>query len=338
MMKLLDFITTNLVYIAGTEPGSILDTVKWRQPEIQQLEMNTDLHAHPRIRSRREFFETLDAMVDHNVEILAITTHEKGVKGEKDFWQVKDLVREMDLPGYDDLGLAFNIKHGGKVLTLVGATEVKTRIMPVNGLVDVLALMPDRGLSEHVEQGMPFRRYVERCREYNAICIGAHLYTIHDPEGVIPFRLATLADKSPIKHQAFIALDGVDCPSSNTGWMLASNRMLTEDYVKRTGRLPLGTSDAHGTSRHTRYEIGRGGTIFQRRRYATGEELRENLRGWIRSGDYRPYCNPTPSLQFVKSIALEQPAVTELKIKAFDRIDGALSAAWSAVLNYRERS
>ncbi|MBW2964525.1 hypothetical protein KY363_03625 [Candidatus Woesearchaeota archaeon] len=311
-MNIAEFMLGNLEYILRTEPGSVLNTVRLKQPRRQQGEKIADLHAHPYITTPYTFFRTLDTMVQNNVDMLAMTTHGNGNKREMDFQAVRNMLGTLS-PNvrYRDMETAVVVEHGGKELTLVGAYEMYTELKGVRGKLDVLALMPDAGFEEEAKQGMTYQEYAELCREYNGIVVGAHPYTLWDPygpDGLFRFRLADKDERLAIRAQMFTDAESIDQVSSNAAWMVMSNHRARSDFLKVTGRPCLSNSDAHSNTTWTRNEIGRSGNLISLHEHDTGQELREELRKRIIWGDFRTYTNYTPALQFLMSIALDKPS------------------------------
>lgn len=308
-MKLSEFIKANVKYFIETELGSFIDTVASRQPIISYDETNSDLHTHPYISSVNDLYDTLDVLVKNNVDICAITTHGKGDSREFDFWKVKKLIEKANLISkldYDDKKTAFKITHKDKRLTFVGAYEMYVLLKGVKGRIDIVSLMPEKGFEKIAESGLEFEDYMKMNRDYGAIVIGAHPYTIWDPygpKGFFKFKLATEDDRKRILDNLFSYVDSVDLVSTNCAWMVRSDELLQQDYQGK----PLANSDAHSTNHYTRNEIGRSGNIFRLENHITGDTLREQLRYRIISNSFRTYFNHSPSLQFLQAIVLNKP-------------------------------
>ena len=318
-MRLTEFIRANLRYVIEVEPGSFIDTVVSKQPLILPNETNADLHTHPYIASVGELQDTLDVMVENNVDLCAITTHGKGDSREFDFWKVKKLIEENSLAdilsyqelSYQDLGLAFQVTYKGKTMTFVGAYEMYVHLDGIQGRLDIISLMPERGFENAMKPELSFKESLRINQDYNAIVSVAHPYTIWDsygPAGLFKFRLGAKDDRKRIAEEMFPQVDVVDLVSTNCAWMIRSDELVERDYLELRGRKPLANSDAHSTRHLTRKEMGRSGNIFVLHDYSTGAELRGQLRGNILSDDFRTYHNHSPSIQFLLAIALNKPA------------------------------
>jgi len=308
-MKALDFIVANAKYFLTTVPGSLIDTVALKQPATGPRETIADLHVHPYITSIDDLADTMRIMKKNNVSMCAITTHGKGDSRERDYWTVRQMVKD-DGIDHDDLHHAFRIDWQGTKLTFVGAYEMYTEVEGVKGRVDVVALMPDRGFEERAEPGMSFDDYVDICREYEALVIGAHPYTLWDPYGpggFFRFRLATDDERSAMMENMFPKVLTVDRVASNAAWMVRSNELLMEDFWNSRMQKPLANSDAHSKNSYVRNEIGRAGNIFRLERHEHGADLRDQLSSEISAGNFRTYLNYTPAVQFLMSIALDKP-------------------------------
>ncbi|NYZ74171.1 hypothetical protein H0O00_03440 [Candidatus Micrarchaeota archaeon] len=291
-------------YLMETEPGSIalLRTVRSQRPEISATQYVADLHAHPYIshaNTRGDFFHTLKIMVKNNVSALAVTTHGKGNPREMDFWDIKEFILANDLGSaleFRDVGSTFSIKHNGKRLEFIASYEMYVEVPGVSGRVDVVNLLPEKGFIEKARPGMTLSDYAKLNRDYDAIMIGAHPYTIwdpHGPRGFFRFRIASDGERKAIQDNYFPLMDAVDRVSSNCAWMIESNALLLQDFGKT-----LTNSDAHCKTRYVRHELGRAGNILKH-----GIGLREA----ILSGQYRNYLRYTPILQFLISIAFDKP-------------------------------
>ncbi|MBU0980371.1 MAG: hypothetical protein KJ709_06175 [Nanoarchaeota archaeon] len=294
-MRFSDFIKANLSYLKATLPS--------RRPVLHDGGMLCDLHAHPYIHSRKTLIDTFDVMVRNNVSLLTLGTHGRGNAREYDFWEVKELMQKEGIK-FEDKGIAFTVKHHGKTLTLIGGYEPPIHFKGIVGKIDILTLMPDPDFQLHLKKDMMFKDYLKLSRRHNGIVIGAHCYTIGDPEGrngIIKFRLANSEDKKILKKSLFPFVDGLDTVSSNVLWMLRSNELIKEDYGK-----PLANSDAHSPSHHTRLEIGRSGNIMKLKPWKTGKDLRGQLRHIIKTKQFEPILNYTPPLQFFRAIAIEK--------------------------------
>jgi len=308
-MRPSEFILANAKYLADTVPGSILDTVAKKQPEIGEDETIADLHIHPYITSIDDLIDTMRVMKKNNVSLCAITTHGKGDSRERDYWTVRQMVKDDGIE-HDDLYHAFRIDWQGTKLTFVGAYEMYTEVDGVGGRMDVVALMPDKGFEDSARAGMSFKDYADICDEYEALVIGAHPYTLWDPYGpggFFRFRLATDDERSAMMESVFPRVLTVDMVASNAAWMVRSNDLLREDFLKCRMQRPLANSDAHSKNSYVRNEIGRAGNIFKLDRHENGADLREQLSNEISAGNFRTYLNYTPTVQFLISIAFDKP-------------------------------
>ncbi|RMF54979.1 hypothetical protein D6745_03535 [Candidatus Woesearchaeota archaeon] len=307
-MRFRDFLRGITSYSLETALGSILDTVRSGQPELKPGEIIADLHAHPYIYSENDLIDTLNAAKTNNVGILAVTCHATSKK-QHDLSGVKRLFQNstgyLCLLNRHDYGLSLSVDAIGKKITLVGAYETSVRLDGVSGGLDVLALMPDEGFSDHAKSGMPLDEYLDVARKHNAIIIGAHPFTIHDPYGpfgFFRFRLAKPEERVAIREKLFPEVESVDLVSDNAAWMVISDELVQQEYPGK----PLANSDAHGIDSRTRREIGRSGNIFSLDKEPVGEELRNELRQAIVSGNFRTYHNHTPARQFLKSMVTYQ--------------------------------
>lgn len=308
-MKPTTFLRRNLEYMAETFSGSFIDTVKNGQPKMNGSEVNADLHVHPYIIDARTLFSTLDIMVRHNVDELAITTHGKGRNIEYDFWTVKEIIERNSVAKelkYEDKGIVFNVEYKGEKLSFEGAYEMYVIVPGIEGRVDIVSLMPNKGFEKEVRQGMELKDYIKLNKEYGAIIIGAHPYTIWYPFGpfrCIKFRLASEDDRKRLQDELFPFVDSVDLVATNTFWMTESNRLLQEDYSGK----PLANSDAHSVDNYARNEIGRSGNIFEKEGFAEGEIHRRNRKSAIVNNHFRTYYASMPCLKFFRSIVFHKP-------------------------------
>jgi len=264
-------------------------------------------------------YKTLNVLVKNNVGLCAITTHGDGSDNQLDFWKVKELIEKSDkaqVLNYEDLGLAFNLTYHDKKSTLVGAYEHGVLLSGINGRIDIISLMPDKGFEEEIKDGMNFDDYLKVSRRHNSIICGAHSYTIADPYGpfnFFKFRLASKDDRLRIMDHVFTQVDICDCVSTNCAWMTISNDLLGKDYKRVMKREPWYNSDAHATRRLTRNEIARAANIFILGTYNKGDELREKIREDTLSNQFNTYEGYSPSLQFVLGVALSEPPKRYLK-------------------------
>lgn len=308
-MNPLDFMISNVKYLIDTVPGSIVDTVTLKQPKIQPDETVADLHVHPYITSVDDLVDTMRIMHKNNVGLCAITTHGKGDSREMDYWTVRQMVKDCGIE-YEDLMQAFRITWQDRILTFIGAYEMYTKVEGVKGKVDVLSLMPDKGFEDKAKQDMAFIDFWDLNNQYNAMTIGAHPYTLWDPYGpggFFRFRLATVDEREAMKVDMFPMVMCVDLVASNAAWMVKSNELLAKDFWKSRTQKPLANSDAHAKNSYARNEIGRAGNIFRFRDYEQGIDLRAQLENDINLSEFETYLNHTPSLQFLISIALDNP-------------------------------
>ena len=301
-----EFIAANWEYFLNSIGGEVINTVNLKRPKVSDCVVAADLHTHPYISSRRDLYDTLDILVRNQVGLCAMTVHGTGNEREMTYWQVKDVIKEDGLSidlGFEDHGQAFTVKRKGRQLTLLPAYEISVYVPGVNGTMDIIALMADKKFTKAVtRQAMCADDFLDICHDHKAITIAAHPYTVHDPYGpgkFFKFRLATEDERSAIAEHVFPHVDCIDLVATNVAWMTKSNRLVMQDYHGK----PLANSDAHSTSHYTRMEIGRAGNIFQIDFWNNGQQLREQLRKKISEGDFTPYLNYTPSLQFLFGVA-----------------------------------
>ena len=299
-------------YLGKTFPGSFADTIRKSQPKKEKDEVFADLHAHPYITDKKSLYSTLDIMVAHNLDELAITTHMKWKGIESDFWQVKNLIQEKGLAEklcFEDQDLAFKLTHpeSGKELTFVGAYETDVRVpgFSRDACIHMVALMPDKGFEQEVQHGMRLDKYLRLDQDCSAITIAAHPYTVQDPWlfGLIPFRLAKSYERKAIQDEVFPFVDSVDLVATNALWMTESNKLLQEDYPNK----PLANSDAHSTGSYARKELGRAANIFQKEENGTGDAHREDLRTKIKTGWFKTYLAEMPVGRFARALVLHLP-------------------------------
>ncbi len=286
-MKLKDYLQSSSEYLVGC-------LKKDKQPLLKDNEIIADLHAHTDIFSIDDLYETLDSMVEHKVDLLAMTHRIYDCKNELSYDQVKRQIKnELD---YKDLGRAFKVTHKGKELTLVGAYEVEFYINKSSRYLNhMIVLMPDRGFDRYTKELKSLEYFTTLGREYNAILLGAHPYSVKNSQArskLSRYMVAPVEFHSSIEKNIFHAVDGVDCTASNVGWMKHSNNLLNERYNPK----PLWTSDATMKS-----DFGRAGTIFKLKDYKNGSELRNRLRNLIVTGQFRTYSGykpPTSALSY----------------------------------------
>ena len=306
-----------LKYILDTEPGSIpyfLDS-RFKMPKINPGQMVADLHAHPYINSQGAMIDTIDAMANHSVDILAITTHGSGNIREHDYWTVKEMCGNMGKIStemtFQDHGTYFTMDRNRKKFYFIGAYEKSVSVEGIEGKIDVVSIMPDKGLEKNLDSDINFDKYKKINDSFKALLIDVHPYTISDSYGpseffksIFKFRSATPQEREILQKRVFRNVDCIDTVSSNTAWMTQSNNDASNDYQKIFGKHPLANSDAHSNTQFTRREIGRSGNIFYFENFENDVTFREMLKLHIRNGLFDTYFNYTPSLQFVIGIAL----------------------------------
>ena len=203
---------------------------------------------------------------------------------ELDYDQIKRMIKEDKKLEYKDLGRAFKVTHKGKELTLVGAYEVEFYIKKHDRFLNhMIVLMPDDGFDKYTKELRSLDEFVELGREYNAILLGAHPYSVKNPQARTKLSRYMVApdDFQPlIEKNIFPKVDRVCEVSSNVGWMKKSNDLLEERCDKKA----LWASDASQKS-----DIGRAGTIFKLKDYKDGDELRYRLKKLIQTGQFRTY-------------------------------------------------
>ncbi|MCK5300139.1 MAG: hypothetical protein KAJ54_03220, partial [Candidatus Aenigmarchaeota archaeon] len=252
-MKLQDYLQSSSEYL--------LECLKKdNSPELDDNDTVADFHAHADIFSKQDLYDTLDSMVKNNVDLLAITHRILNLMGERTYDDVKGLIKEQHLEeelGYEDLGRAFRINHKGRKLTLVGAYEVEVSLDKNSRFLNhMIVLMPNKGFDKYIDKPRSLEDFTALGKEYKAILIGAHPYSVRDTQArsrLFKYRVAPSKYHSLIEKKFSPAVDCVDCVSSNVGWMKLSNDLLEKRYNKK----PLWTSDASIKS-----DFGRAGTIF----------------------------------------------------------------------------
>ena len=229
-MKLQDYLQSSSEYL--------LECLKKdNSPELDDNDTVADFHAHADIFSKQDLYDTLDSMVKNNVDLLAITHRILNLMGERTYDDVKGLIKEQHLEeelGYEDLGRAFRINHKGRKLTLVGAYEVEVSLDKNSRFLNhMIVLMPNKGFDKYIDKPRSLEDFTALGKEYKAILIGAHPYSVKDTQArsrLSKYRVAPFNYHSLIETKFFPAVDSVDCVSSNVGWMKHSNNLLEKRY------------------------------------------------------------------------------------------------------------
>lgn len=166
-------------------------------------------------------------------------------------------------PGsFEDMGVLVQVAHRGKQLYLMSAYEDYCTLEGVRGRTDLVIVGAEQGFAGRMREVESFEAKSTLAREYGAIVIASHPYTIWDPRGprgVVRFRLASARDRHTIHSKVFTSVDCVDLVATNCMWMVQSNELVQHHYPGK----PLCTSDAHAISGSVRREIGRSGSIFR---------------------------------------------------------------------------
>lgn len=284
----------------------------YRRPYPETLGIAVDLHCHLHIENPKQLKQIIKRASKNRVDLLGHTIHVGS--NEEDYWEVKDLaLNEGIITEEGDKGLAF-ITQKPYELTFVGSYETQG-VDPKTGLrLDVLALMPNKGLEKYIEREMLIDDFLALAKEFQAIPLIAHLCVL--PTGkFIAYRSPTGREIQYIKKEILPKFSGSDEVSDAAAWMTYS----WEQSEKNLGET-LRSSDAHTNvtlfnkvplvSQWIRWylvnEIGRAWTEFPELfiRSKDGIQIRRELLEQIKGKKYRGKGEFTPAGQFFLGTAL----------------------------------
>ncbi len=267
--------------------------------------VHSDLHAHPNIHDEDSLEHTLQVMHENGLNLLSITTHGTGDEAEFDYWKVKDMIKESDSGEkyrMKDKGKAFSLTYKGKEFHFIPAYEMYVHLPGVNGRIDIISVMPEKGFEEATKKGMQFDEYKKINDDYGAIVIGAHPFTLWDPFllGVISFRLADQDERKNMQDNFFPQVDSVDLVATNALWMTRSDELVQEHYQGK----PLTNSDVHAKCRFARTQLGISRNIFPELDFETDSRLYETLLKNIKEGNFQNHLRHLSPMQFLVSLCM----------------------------------
>ena len=143
--------------------------------------VHSDLHIHPYIHDDSSLEHTLQVMHNNGLDLLAITTHGAGNGVEFDYWEIKRMIRESDLEQkfkIQDKGRSFSLRYKDKKLYFIPAYEMYVYLPGVQGRIDIISLMPEKGFEKVITAGLQFDEHKKINDDYGAIAIGAHPFTL----------------------------------------------------------------------------------------------------------------------------------------------------------------
>ncbi len=297
-MKIGQFLKNCLEYFLTTEPGSIINTNKL--VSLNKGEVYADLHAHPKVKNFEDLLFLLDVMDNKNLRICGAIEHLD--THEDNFQAIKYLAEKYGFLVEEKENI-LKIRKNTRDFFFIQGLEIRYKMPGIEGACDLVCLAPEKGFRRYAKENLSFNELIKICKDYDAITIATHPYTIYDPygpRGIFRFRLANEEERKIIANEVFPKVDTIDLVATNCAWMIESNKLAARDYEK-FGK-PLASSDAHCVSKFTTKELGRAGVIFKITPHL--ETLKKYIKNEIENNNFKIQLDYTPSLQFFRGVVL----------------------------------
>lgn len=251
--------------------------------------LRCDLHARPFIKCEDDFLDVLDAMVQNNIDLVAITTSGKGREDELSYHEIKHAIRyehAEEAFRYEDRGEYFFVTHRRKRLAITGAYPTMVSLEDVGGLFMLLSVMPEEGFWGLVSDGMPFGKYIEIARLCDAIVIASQPYAITEGNLRKPkFVLAGVEGRDKICKSVFPKVDCLELIDPAYCFSSESDVRASRDFRRK----PMQSSGLYAKSKYERVKIGYSGTVFSPDCWFMP---REQIRYMLNTGEFTTYMRP----------------------------------------------
>lgn len=266
-----------------------IDFVIDNSPKLKHDELYIDTHMH--IYKPDYYKGGIEEIVDtamEKVDVIMVTTHNKGNNLEVDYETFKQKVKENSKYKVKDYGKYIKIKTEYDELIAIKAQELIN-----NEGMDILAI----GCDETIDSYQGLKKTIEQIHKYNGIAIIAHSMT-RVRKSIIPHGLA---NKEEIKKLETVCkdVDAIETFNSlNYLWMCRSN-VLAGLFAEEHNLAGTAGSDTHGDLKM----IGLSGIIVEAHMLDTNN-LIEDLREIIQKKEFRVHKEYTDPISFIKTVII----------------------------------